>query len=104
MILVLYSISHLGQRLSLFTARAGLEKRSTAMHLQRNTLHLGRAGAAHPSLQLSLHGAMLQQVTARCCINNVGTLAGTTKTPVGSGDLHLQDMVQHQAGVLLERN
>ena len=54
--------------------------------------------------------------SAQCCataahsslltpaLSNVEMLSGPTKTPMGNGDFHLQDMVQLQAGVLLEKN
>lgn len=91
-ILVLHSICHLGQRLSLFLARAGLDIQSPAMRLQRSGLDLGRAGAA-------AHSPLLT-----AAFSNVGMLSDATKPPRGNGDFHLQDMVDLQAGVPLESN
>lgn len=68
MTLVLYCISHLGQSLPLFMARAGLDILSPAKHFQRSRLGMDRAGAARLTLQPSLHRAVLQQLTALCSL------------------------------------
>lgn len=92
MTLVLYSISHLGQRLVLLKARAGLDWIFREAELgQLSCLCNHSVAAAAPS-------------SAHCCANNGEALPGATKTPVGDGDSHLQDMVQLQCAAREELN